>query len=1687
MATLKQLPLPKAGTIRRICHISDIHIPPGTDTRDEKSNREDEFLKVFRKIKGYLLKLKADDMIICITGDIVHDNRKAGAACIKLFYSIVNDLSQVAPVYIIRGNHDYNQASIQDQDILGSFMHAYEGQISNIVYLDKTGIYNAANVSFGLVAIQDVLLPGGTSGCVTDIPDFPSTKDMPAENTKIALFHGDVPGKHPVEWFGEGYKYILLGDLHRMQVHGAKCDSETAKMDEVALGVHMMNSFTRETKGQPIWAYPGSTIQQNYGEPIMGHGFLMWNLTNDMVNAYHVHNEYGFATYRADNNDKAWQLNITNPGVKNIEDNWVNIDKMKELKWFPKLLRLRPMSKKESQYITETEVVTEFAKHGLNIISYRSSPGVVKSVNEHDIEEQLMQDQDADLHVYNEPKEWCNYLEENVPQDKVRFGGWRTWFENPSALLLALPKDIDNILTEDIGTEIKKRNKQIQAEIDTYKTTKDNAIASLHSHHTFEVTYMNWAYILCYKEGHFDFKDLKGQVCCIGGKNGFGKTSFLETICIALFGEGQPSRTSKHTSASIVCQQKPAGTRAFTTIMFKIDDIEYRLTRYFDTQLENKVQTRDITLEKVNKETGTYEPLHSGKVATNEWLSKHLGNIESYLTSCMITQGFDQDFFSKDANKQKEYLDKQLRLESSGKFKDVLKETANAYNIIIKQLKVLCDSKRKEGTSTVQVSRDRVVKLEKEMGELEEWMNKLDAKKAELHDLWSCVDEKTLSKGGKALEAQHELLEKKMTSFAEVDGMSQEELLEKKGVVSKAFGEVKAFWSKDLKLGELDKELNVLEKKQKGLEASVPEETMDVLIAEQNKLKKEGMEYDIKTNRKEEESLKKEMGIREVYVQTHALGIKSMSEGLVNSKKQNEELSKKYEELVVAKPIPPHPELDSKKAAWDKVLKPLVKKHKTIDALKKKLDEIFEPTVEKPKLSDGDLEKKSARLKIWFKVCKIKPDMIKGELEKASDEMLAFSEKFVDREKVLMKMDKEKIVREAELSAAMDTYQKVLSCQPEKPKYVGSAKAKEFDVFEKMKTDMMALEKKGVHKLDVAVLMAIQDHYHKLSADMGVAKKAVENVQGQLDKMNKHEFNARCKCCAHNKSILGISKLEEDLKGTKTILDEVMKEAKAKLGTDFMSNEEYKTKMVQLKERLQYDSLKKDVEEKARFWESQGALEKGWDTWSAEKVKCEEAYKKASVQVQKIKGEWEKVSLEVDKLRKEKAKLDIDLKEIQKLHAEWEGVYCELDMEVQREEEARKAWGAWETMRKDMADDLTRWEELAEQQKFLDQQMKIAVVYGEWSKSFEETCALKKKCLADIEGLEARLKKKQEEKMEEENRIEQMKRDILVLQEKTRVAEEIGKKISLVEDKIKRVSDMNAVVNLIDGCNKKRTALNLKVELDKIGGWIDRLKEMDVVSDELEVVNEALDVVCAYAEWKDVSREIEDKKKKYVGVKNELVSLKELLAKKNELETEIGVLNDYWTQMMDKADTLGLMIPAFGNFKDWVMQARIVPLIKDQANRLLDILCVNHRPISLDCKFDDKGVFTWVVNDGPNNPPIEKASGFQRFVISLATRIALGRMGVAGIKNSQLFIDEGFTACDDDNLQNVPDVLQQLLKLYHGGIVIVSHLDELRSKIHSVIHIDRVSGEGVSQLKFGEVKESMVVVKKRGRPKKVAV
>ena len=94
----------------------------------------------------------------------------------------MNNLSLIAPVYMILGNHDYNSILHDTPDMLECF------HLENVTYMKETGIYYIGSdnqFALSVVSVKDTLLMGASSGMKESLPQIPFDPKIPI---KIVLF-----------------------------------------------------------------------------------------------------------------------------------------------------------------------------------------------------------------------------------------------------------------------------------------------------------------------------------------------------------------------------------------------------------------------------------------------------------------------------------------------------------------------------------------------------------------------------------------------------------------------------------------------------------------------------------------------------------------------------------------------------------------------------------------------------------------------------------------------------------------------------------------------------------------------------------------------------------------------------------------------------------------------------------------------------------------------------------------------------------------------------------------------------------------------------------------------------------------------------------------------------------------------------------------------------------------------------------------------------------------------------------------------------------------------------------------------------------------------------------------------------------------------------------------------------------
>ena len=218
----------------RFAHISDTHI--------KNLKYHYEYKVIFEQLYDTLREKEVDYIIHC--GDIAHTKTQISPEFVEMCSDFFRNLAEIAPTYIILGNHDGNLKNSSRQDALTPIAEALN--LPDLHMLKDSGETH----------IDDKF-------CLNVLSVFDRDnwiKPVDTSKINIALYHGSISNcKTDMNWtmtngedslsIFDDFDFAMLGDIHRRQF-----------LDE---------------HGR-VW-YAGSTVQQNHGET-NDKGILIWDI-----------------------------------------------------------------------------------------------------------------------------------------------------------------------------------------------------------------------------------------------------------------------------------------------------------------------------------------------------------------------------------------------------------------------------------------------------------------------------------------------------------------------------------------------------------------------------------------------------------------------------------------------------------------------------------------------------------------------------------------------------------------------------------------------------------------------------------------------------------------------------------------------------------------------------------------------------------------------------------------------------------------------------------------------------------------------------------------------------------------------------------------------------------------------------------------------------------------------------------------------------------------------------------------------------------------------------------------------------------------------------------------------------------------------------------------------------------------
>jgi len=568
----------------KILHTADIHI--------RGLSRHKEYRASFEKMNEMAREIKPD--IIYIGGDIVHSKTQGiSPELIDLIQWWFTSLAEIAPTHIILGNHDGLIKNKDRQDAITPIVNALNNP--NIFLYKESG-------NFPVAGYEDKFVWNNFS-CF----DEAKWDDIEPEEDKIniALFHGAVRGsKTDTDWTIEGevdisffdkFDFALLGDIHQRQI---------------------VDDYGRVR-------YPGSLIQQNYGENT-GKGFLVWDIKDkdDFSVKYHeLEHTRPFVTID-------WQNNVK--------------DTIDVARGFPNGSRFRIRSDKA---IAQSDII-----HLHSELKHEKEAAEIVYKIEEDFEAPQIIDKEA-------PTSY------NLRDSSVHSTLFKKFYKN---------SDLDSKKTESLDKLITRSLSSLSKSDEISRNAKWN-IHSVDFNNTFSYG----------KDNSINFDKLRG-IIGIFGPNRSGKSSIIGTMMYGLFNttDRGPIKNvhiinSRKGSCDVTTQFSVNGKRYKTT----------RTSTKSESKKGVVTARTDLTLDLVDAAGNVSKDMDGEQRRETEVILRNLiGTSEDFLMTSLASQGGMNNFIGEKATRRKMILTKFLDLDIFDGMQKFAKTELDEVNTLMKDV-----------------------------------------------------------------------------------------------------------------------------------------------------------------------------------------------------------------------------------------------------------------------------------------------------------------------------------------------------------------------------------------------------------------------------------------------------------------------------------------------------------------------------------------------------------------------------------------------------------------------------------------------------------------------------------------------------------------------------------------------------------------------------------------------------------------------------------------------------------------------------------------------------------------------------------------------------------------------------------------------------------------------------------------
>lgn len=596
----------------KIAHISDIHF--------RGSQRHEEY-KIVCKQLFESLKVKKPDLVVC-TGDIFH-TKTSGITpeVIDLLSWFFKEIAAKHKLLMILGNHDGNLTNLSRQDSISPIVDAIAHPNITLLKQSKPFWFN-----------DDILFHAFSCFDKEHWSELEEQlqKVEKETTTTIALFHGSVLG--------------CVMDNGMVTEHG-EVDLNFFKNYDIALlgDIHKRQGFKTNKKGMPTIAYPGSLIQQNFGEEIEK-GYLLWEINDkevEFVEFISLFNPFPFVSVE-------WKKSI-----ENLVNDILKIGNIRYLNG----VRVRVLFEPGSLSTNEKRAInnTLCEKYGVE------GPVTFKPIgtkqNSLAIEKPALEEEQQKLVLNQDAFSSLNVKDPEVILDLFKKTNKKTF------------KD------EDLKKFINECMIEAGIEQSSAKTNSSWRLKEIHFENLFRFG----------EDNKINFDRISG-ITGIFGPNKIGKSSIIGTLMFGLFNatDRGPARTSHIINKN--------ATKGVCSMIITVDGVDYFIERTA-TKLKGKGGIIDeekavtnLNIFKLVDGKATENIVgqtEDTKIDTDRLLRNLIGTADDFLLTALSSQGNINAFIDKGSTERKAVLNRFLGFDV---FEKMFKPACEKKNIVLAKI-----------------------------------------------------------------------------------------------------------------------------------------------------------------------------------------------------------------------------------------------------------------------------------------------------------------------------------------------------------------------------------------------------------------------------------------------------------------------------------------------------------------------------------------------------------------------------------------------------------------------------------------------------------------------------------------------------------------------------------------------------------------------------------------------------------------------------------------------------------------------------------------------------------------------------------------------------------------------------------------------------------------------------------------